>query len=442
VWGAHRFSSLSVMVRVRKVANRGGMYVRLGWPAAADGPRTRWHVDRLGVELENKSKRWLRRRGLVIVDDVFPHLLSGFRIAEFNAYLEHWPLAEVHTFVGSTPLLGEHLAFPQVVRHYRAHYPALGRRVRRLQPNRVLGGPLVYCVFLNNASRYLDLGEAARSPFVFTLYPGGGFALDEAASSEALRRVMDSPLLRRVVVTQRVTRDYLLGAQLCDPSLIEFIYGVVVPLGELAGSPLSSKKYLVDKKSFDVCFVAAQYMPGGANKGFDVFAKVARRLAREYEDMVFHVVGNFYHYDYDLLPHEERVAIRFHGPLSTPALADLFQSMDVILSPNAPFLLSPGNFDGFPTGACVEAGLCGVAVFCTDELLENSEFKDGEDLVIISREPDEICHDLVGYYQDPEKLYLLADRGQRAFAEVFSHRRQIAPRLRLLEREIGATRSR
>jgi glycosyltransferase involved in cell wall biosynthesis len=231
------------------------------------------------------------------------------------------------------------------------------------------------------------------------------------------------------------------GARLCDPSLIEFIYGGVLPLEELAGSPLPRTRYLVDKTTFDVCFVAAKYMPGGANKGFDVFAEVARRLGREHQDMVFHVVGNFYHYEYDLLPQEERVVIKFHGPLSTPALADLFRSMDVILSPNAPFLLSPGNFDGFPTGACVEAGLCGVAVFCTDELRENSVFNDGKELVIISREPDEICHELTDYYQDPERLYLLADRGQQRFAEVFSHQRQITPRLRLLEKEMATPRA-
>ena len=417
-----------------------GLQARPSRPAKKDEPGVRWRLARIGVQLENRFRSRYRRRGLVIVDDVFPHLLSGFRIAEFNAYLRHWASAEVHTFVGSSPFLGEKPAFAEVMRRYWAQYPSLSLRVRRAQPDRVLDGPLVYCVFLNNASRYLDLGETARSPFVFTLYPGGGFALDEPASSEALRRVMDSPLLRRVVVTQRVTRDYLLESRLCDPSLIEFIYGVVLPWDELAGGLLPKATYLVDKCTFDICFVAAQYMPGGANKGFDVFLDVAQRLSREHQDMVFHVVGNFYDYEYDLLPLGERAVVKFHGPLSTPALADLFRSMDVILSPNAPFLLSPGNFDGFPTAACVEAGLCGVAVFCTDELRENSEFRNGEELVIISREPDEICQALEGYYEDPEGLYVLADRGKRRLAEVFSHEHQIIPRLRLLERELEAPR--
>ena len=417
------------------VTGRDGLVSPFRRPAAEEGPGLRWRLDRLEVAVENRLRASLGTRGLVIVDDVFPLLVSGFRIAEFNAYLRRWASAQVHTLAGSSPLIGERRAFAQMLRSYRALYPDLRRRVWRAQPDRVLGGPLVYCVFLNNASRYLDLGRSARSPFVFTLYPGGGFALDEAASDDALRRVMDSPLLRRVVVTQQVTRDYVVGSGLCDPGLIEFVYGGVLPLEELAGSSLTKTKYLVDKTTFDVCFVAAKYMPGGRNKGFDVFTEVALSLRREHPDMVFHVVGNFDRYD--VLPEEERNSFRFHGPLPTRSLADLLRSMDAILSPNAPFLLSPGNFDGFPTAACVEAGLSGVAVFCTDELGENSAFRDDEELVIISRDKDEICQKLTAYYQHPDSLYLLAEKGRRRFAEVFAHERQLTPRLRLLETEMG-----
>ena len=42
--------------------------------------------------------------------------------------------------------------------------------------------------------------------------------------------------------------------------------------------------------------------------------------------------------------------------------------MDLIISPNVPFVLASGAFDGFPTACCMEAALSGTAMFVTDEL--------------------------------------------------------------------------
>ncbi len=46
-----------------------------------------------------------RERKLAVLDDAFPHLLSAFRIAEYNAYLEEWKDAVVCSTASSFPLL-------------------------------------------------------------------------------------------------------------------------------------------------------------------------------------------------------------------------------------------------------------------------------------------------------------------------------------------------
>jgi hypothetical protein len=106
--------------------------------------------------------------------------------------------------------------------------------------------------------------------------------------------------------------------------------------------------------------------------------------------------------------------------------------MDVILSPNVPHVLFPGAFDGFPTGACIEAGMSGVAVFCTDPLRQNIHFRNGEDIVIVSGGPEEIASRIRECRDDPEALYRLSARGQESFRTVFDIRAQMEPRIRIL----------
>jgi len=112
--------------------------------------------------------------------------------------------------------------------------------------------------------------------------------------------------------------------------------------------------------------------------------------------------------------------------------------MDVILSPNIPFVFARGAFDGFPTGCCIEAALCGTAVFATDELgMNEGRLKDGEEIVVISREPEEIAETVGRYISNPEALASLAQKGQGAIGRLFSLDAQMTPRLRVLSELLG-----
>lgn len=374
--------------------------------------------------LENVARK--RGHGLIIIDDCFPYLGTAFRIAEINRILKHFGSAIVYS---ARPGL-------RAFREYAARYPQFYRRVRRFHPLLHLRGAGAYVIFLNNTFRYIQYLERAQLPFVFELYPGGGFQLSDAISDARLRRVTGSPMFRKVIVTQRVTRDYLLEKKFCRPEQIEFIYGGVVLCDSLREVPAQTFRYGINKSAADICFVADKYTPRGVDKGYDRFIEFARILRRRRPEVRFHVVGRFTEQDVEL--GELRGCITFHGFQFTPFFPPFYSRMDLIVSPNMPFLLAPGAFDGFPTGCCIEAALCGTAAFLTDPLgLNEGRFKDREDVVIISPEPTEIASTVEEYLADPVRLASLAQSGEHAMRNSFALDAQMGPRLRVLAELLG-----
>jgi glycosyltransferase involved in cell wall biosynthesis len=375
-----------------------------------------------------------RRDRLLILDDTLPSQLSSFRVAEYNGYLAHFPQAEVHS---TAALLGEGKTFRQLLADYDRRYPQVRERIRRFHPGRVLRGKGAYTVFLNNAVGFIDVLDKSQLPFAFTLYPGGGFRLDDPESDEKLRRVLSSRFFRKVIVTQPVTLDYLKAKGLCPAERIEFAFGLVVPTDLLGSSPVARRRFGIDKDTLDVCFVAHKYMPRGIDKGYDSFAEVACRLANRGWPVRFHVVGSFSPSDAEVGPLGDRIA--FYGPRSTDFFAGFYAGMDLIVSPNVPFVLAPGAFDGFPTGACVEAALSGTAVFCTDQLGQNQgRFANSREIAIVPRTPGAICERIEEYLARPEALASLGERGAEAFRRVYDLDLQMGPRLRAMSELAGA----
>ncbi|MBT0892288.1 glycosyltransferase family 4 protein [Geobacter hydrogenophilus] len=367
---------------------------------------------------------------LIILDDIFPYLLSSFRIAEFNAVLKYFASAVVFTSGKKYRILGKKRSFNDVFSEYKKSYPEHAHQIFRYHPKRNVSARLCYLMFLNNADFFLDYLSTFSIPFVLELYPGGGFRLGEEESDRKLMRVTSSPLLLKVIATQRVTFNYLLNKRFCTPDQVEFVYGGVLPVERLPFKFEQKRFYSSDKDWLNICFVAHKYMSQGRDKGYDVFINVAHILAPIAPDVHFHVVGPFDAEDVDISDIKTRLT--FHGSHSTDFFPDFYAGMDLILSPNAPHILSPGAFDGFPTGACVEAGLCGVAVFACDELGLNP-FINGEELVIIPRNATSIADIIMKYRNEPELLYRIARNGQRRFCEAFSAECQVAPRIRILE---------
>lgn len=367
---------------------------------------------------------------ILILDDIFPHPLSPFRLEEFTTYLRHWPNALVYSTATAFPLVGEHRSFEEVTAEFERNNPSLQNKVVRFSRRRPLNPRLAYVVFMHNTHAMLPFLEERNIPFVFTLYPGGGFALNNESSDATLRRIFNSPLFRHVFVTQNLTRDYLIENNFCTPAQITLVYGVVMPTAKLEiTGRYTHKYYATEKETFDICFVAHKYTPRGVDKGYDVFIEVAHLLTSQLPHVHFHVVGNFTPEDIDVstLPN-----ITFYGTRQTDFFPEFYAGMDLIISPNAAFRLLPGAFDGFPTGSCVEAGLCGVALMCTDELGQNIYLRDGEDIIFITSDVQEIAAKISYFYTHPAELQAIAKAGQLHLRSLFSPQAQMQPRIDLL----------
>jgi lipopolysaccharide transport system ATP-binding protein len=366
-----------------------------------------------------------------IVDDFFPHLLTGFRVAEYNAHL--------HTF-GQLQIMSTLGDFSEQYGPYRALYPEQARRVSSYVPERLAGAALAYITFLNNAHAYLDDLTRHRVPFVLNLYPGGGLGLGDAQSDQKLLRVLASPLLKDIIVTQPVVERYLTQlAHAHGLSLppLHMVQGVVVnPDYFDPALTCHGPRYGQGKDTLDICFVAESYMPGAANKGFPEFMAAMQRLA-DLPQLRIHVVGGGYTPADLQMPSLDR-PVQYHGRLPTGQLREFYGQMDLIVSPNRPGQLHAGNFDGFPTGACVEAALCEVAIMATDALQQNPGYVDQQSIFLLDHDgeplPEQIERTIRHLAAHPEQLSQLANSCQRLTRTLYAPERQIATRQDILRK--------
>ncbi|MDF2673573.1 MAG: hypothetical protein K0R09_1838 [Clostridiales bacterium] len=361
---------------------------------------------------------------LVILDDFFPNVKTGFRVAEYNYYLKKYQNSEVYS---------SDIGFLRNVKEYEEHFPIFKNRVKPLNIN-YYGNyhcSLFYTVFINNAFNYLRIFEMKDKPFIFTLYPGGGFCIDNAVQDQKLMAVCNSRLFKKMIVTQKITYEYVIRKGFTTPDKIEFIYGGITDTDYYRNHPTQKKFYKQDKDTFDVCFVAAKYMVKGIDKGFDIFIEVCKSLSKIYSNIQFHVVGNFNENDINVSEIKDR--IHFYGLRNTEFFPSFYSTMDIIISPNRAFILAPGSFDGFPTGCCVDAGLNGTAILCTDPLSQNIAFEDDKDICLVPLDVSYITNKVIYYMSNLDKLYLLSSNGQRKINEVYDIEKQMERRVKILE---------
>ncbi|MGB9979481.1 class I SAM-dependent methyltransferase [Methanobacterium sp.] len=368
---------------------------------------------------------------IIILDDLFPHPLSAFRLQEYNSYLEYFNKIKIYSYPLSFPALKENRSIETIIKNYVKENPQFKHKVKKFDFRRFLHAKLIYTIFLNNAFFYIDTIEKYNIPFVFTLYPGGGFELNDKISDKKLKRVLSSPCFRKVIVTQKITYDYLVDNNFCKEDKIEEIFGIVTSL-DLLDRDYNDKKYFgKDKSKLDICFVAHRYTENGIDKGYDVFIEVAHELAQRYDNIHFHIVGSF---DKNILDVTQiRDKINFYGTKVSKWFNEFYKDKDIILSPNIPFKMFKGHFDGFPTGCCTDAGLHKVAIFCTDQLNLNTLYDNEKDIVIIPHDTGKIVEIIEKYYHNPEKLQKIAEAGYLKIKEIYNYENQIASRIKILE---------
>ena len=371
---------------------------------------------------------------IVLFDDIFPHPLSAFRYMEFVSYLHAFNDIIIYSSGISMKVLGKENP-DEIIIKFKKKYLDYADRIKRFHDSSLIYAKLAYFVFLNNSLYFLDIIEKSEIPFIFTLYPGGGFGLNNKRSDELLCRITNSPYFRKVIVTQQATYDYLLEKGFCRPDQIRYIFGVVTPLNQIESDNPGKKNFGFEKDTMDICFVAHKYLPRGEDKGYDVFIDVAHLLCRKFNNVRFHVVGGYTAEDIDISEIRDRIS--FYGNQNIEWFDNFYKDKDIILSPNIPNKIYAGSFDGFPTGSCTDAGLKRTAIFCTDVLsLNNGRFLDGKEIVIISHDSGEIVEVITNYYLNPPALRSIGENGYSKIKKLYCYESQISPRLQILIKEI------
>ncbi len=371
---------------------------------------------------------------LFIYDDIFPHPISGFRYEEFKILLSFFKDSRIFVEPLSYPALKTDIEkHKEHILDFNYKFPELSKKIFQKKTIVNVNAKLFYCVFLTNIYENLVWLEKYKIPFVFTLYPGGGFQIEDYISDQKLQKVLESPQFRKVIVNQLFTKEYLISKKFCSEDKIEFIFGCVVPQHSLKTNLILKDNYSV-KKTFNVVFCAAKYMSKGLDKGYDVFIELAHNLIAKYDFVHFHVIGGFDKEDIDVSLLEGKIS--FYGYQKFDDLAAIFQKMDVILSPNKPFLFGKGAFDGFPLGTVIEAVLNGVVAIVTDNLNQNTVFENGKEIIITNDDVISFENEVINLIESPEKLSKISQNGRSKFLEIYSNEYQMNPRIELLVNEI------
>ena len=397
---------------------------------------------KLRRKLINKVKQYLYRinfvKGfhkydLLLYDTIFPHPLSGFRYEEFKELLREFENSKIIVEPLSYPVVKTSVHMHKIhIEELKSKYPFLKNK---FQNNLLINinTKLFYCVFLGIIYKNLSWLEQHSIPFIFTLYPGGGFNVNDARSDEQLRRVLKSPQFKKVIVTQLYTKNYLIDKNFCSVDQIEYVFGGVVPQNTFKIIK-EEKVFYPIKKTFDIVFCAAKYMPKGIDKGYDVFIEVAHRLEKKYDFVRFHVVGGFDKDEIDVSMLSAKII--YYGYQNFDNLASIFENMDVIVSPNKPFYLNKGAFDGFPLGTVVEAVLNNVVAIVTDNLHQNTVFLEHKELIIAKADVSAFENEIEELIQNPEKLITISKAGKDKFFKIYSNEYQMQPRIKILRDEI------
>lgn len=373
-----------------------------------------------------------------IIDSVFPQKKPfAFRNAEINEYLklinDCAAIAMKPTDSGendsSAYRLGiDRQTFLDNKNGYSQYYPNNAKHVHYQGDYKQFDIGLAYSFFLAETYLLLPFYKLHNIPFVFVLYPGGRFGLNSKKSDFMLQKIFESDQFRAVIVTQKITENYLLSKKLCDQSQIEYIYGGFV---QFRKEEILKRKYFgAEKPVLDICFVGAKYSDRGVDKGYDVFIDFAKTYSQLHKNVQFHVIGGFDKNDIDTATLSGR--IRFYGYLTPERLKNMYANVDILISPNRPNGLFPGNFDGFPIG--IDASYCGTALFVADELNMNIMYENGQELVVIKPTVRDVLTKIEEYYANPNHLVNLAKRGQAKTQMLFDINFQVDRRIRVFNK--------
>ncbi len=375
---------------------------------------------------------------LLIFDDFLPNLLGSWRAAEMVYYLKNFDTAKLICLKNFyKPTDKSKIANREFNKDKETFLNTFSLKSDVVIPidndNEIsVNTKLAYCLFINNLIEIFPVLERFQIPFAFTLYPGGGFKLYDPECEKFLEKLKQSKLFKGLIVTQQSTKDYLINRLSFSEKKIKFIYGGTMDLTKYHLNH-EKKYYGINKDTLDICFVASKYMHFGIDKGFDVFCNIAASLSNKYDFIKFHVIGGF-NQD-DLLYPVKQGSITFYNHQNFEWFKNFYSDIDIIVSPVKANVLAHGAFDGFPTGAVVDASLFGVAMMTADPTGDNvyTKFEDEKDIFLIESNCYSILKKIDVILSNPEKIKNVSIKGKEKAFELFNSDYQFKQRLNFLK---------
>jgi glycosyltransferase involved in cell wall biosynthesis len=365
-----------------------------------------------------------RKKQLAIFDKFYPDLSYTWRTAEFNYLLSYFKksvlFSESINYKGHTTKT----QFIERKKKLLKIYPDL-RADKRIK---YLNKPvftynfkyeLVYFLFLEDAIRFFPYLNRLKTPFAFTLYPGGGFLIDNKTVDDKIKLICNSQLCRGVFVNGRFAKSYLIEKLKICESKITLVPGV--PLYQNEDECLTVSK----TENFVIGFCARKYHDRGLDKGFDVFARTALKL-HQCSNLKFICIGDFSKEDLTEVE-KQKTNIEFTGLLSGKQFKEKLSELDVIVSP-VKNKLNGGDFDGFPTSAVVEASIQGVTMLCSDPL-NDSLYKNGEEIFILNSKAEDYIKTIEYLMNNREYCRKIGLRGKARTLELYDDSFTLAPKL-------------
>ena len=391
------------------------------------------HIQRIMKRVVKKFKiefNWLlsvlfpKKIKLAIFDKFYPDLSYSWRTAEINYLLSYFKKSVL--FSESTNYKGRttKTEFIQRKNKLLKIYSDLiaDKQIKYLNKPVFTYNfkyDLVYFLFLEDAVRFYPYLNRTKTPFAFTLYPGGGFILYNEVIDEKIKLICNAVNCQGVFVNGKFAYTYLTQRLNLPAKKVILVSGV----------PLYYNKNAITKKNtsneFKIGFCARKYHMRGMDKGFDIFCQVALQMTA-IPNTRFICIGDFS--TNDMLEEEkDKATIEFKGQLQGYEFKNALSELDVIISP-VRSLLNGGDFDGFPTAAVVEASLLGVTMVCSDPM-NDSLYKNGEEIIILNSIVDEYVRNLIHLYNDRELCISIGTKGQIRTMEIYDDKNTLIPKV-------------
>jgi hypothetical protein len=358
----------------------------------------------------------------LIFDDIFPNPLSDWRQNEYLFYLENIRESKIITGLHNRTISNER---KRQIEDFISENTLDKNSVILFNEHDKFSAKLGYCLFFNNLKEIFPILVKNNIPFVFTLYPGGGFKLYDHDTEKNLSTYFSSTLFRHVIVNMPHVYDYLIQRFNIDRSRVSLIYGAPLSLPEIIDSSTDYDSVI------RIVFSSHKYIQHGLDKGFDIFNKVAKYFEGN-PNFEFTCIGGFS--EKDLVTNTNN--INFISNLLPEKLGSEFAKYDIIISPNRSHVLHYGAFDGFPTGSVLHACNSGCMMMLTDDWNNATPLGlvDNESYIFIAANSEFIISKLLEISKSQIKPF--ARKGKEILLKQLDLNNQMKRRMTILNRYV------